>query len=320
MTVGAFNSSGDLQMNAAKHLTGIAPDLDAAFDTCRSLARDSYENFNVGSWFIKRRLRPHFYSVYAFCRLVDDLGDEVEGDRLGLLDRWEEELQLCYGSSPNLVWFQALQHTIREFDIPAEPFLRLIEANRRDQRDAAYRDYAHLEEYCTYSATPVGHLVLYLYGYFSERMAQLSDHTCIALQLANFWQDVSRDFDKGRIYVPISDMDDHGVTEATFRERKPTPQFRRLMKFQVDRTRNLFQSGYELHDHLQRDFKLEFSAITAGGLSVLDAIEELDYDTLTVRPIVSRNRKFKIMFNILIRKSAGLNPVPSKAFLSLEHR
>ena len=306
-------------MKAAKHLTGIAPDLDAAFNACRNLARDSYENFNVGSWFVKRKLRPHFYSVYAFCRLVDDLGDEVRGDRFALLDRWEDELQLCYGGSPNLVWFQALQHTIREFDIPAEPFLRLIEANRRDQRDAEYRDYAHLEEYCTYSATPVGHLVLYLYGYYSDRMAQLSDHTCIALQLSNFWQDVSRDFDKGRVYIPKSDMDEYGVTTMTLRERNPTPQFRALIKFQVDKTREMFRRGYELHGHLQRDFKLEFSAITAGGLSVLDAIEESDYDTLTVRPIVSRNRKIKIMFNILTRKSFGLDPVPSKAFLSLEH-
>ena len=186
------------------------------------MAAGSYENFNVGSRFIKRRLRPHFYSVYAFCRLVDDLGDEVEGDRLELLDRWEDELHLCYSGSPKLIWFQALQGTIDEFDIPPEPFLRLIEANRRDQRDKEYADFDALVEYCTYSATPVGHLVLYLYGYFSDEMSSYSDDTCIALQLANFWQDVARDHGKGRIYIPISDMDEFGVELSTIRKREPT--------------------------------------------------------------------------------------------------
>ena len=301
-------------MNATTHLTGNAPDIASAYDACRRLANSSYENFNVGSWFIKRKLRPHFYSVYAFCRLVDDLGDEVEGDRLELLDRWENELILCYEGSPNLVWFQALQQTIREFEIPPDPFLRLIEANRRDQSNAEYGDFEQLKEYCTYSATPVGRLVLYLYGYYSERMAQLSDHTCIALQLANFWQDVLRDFDKGRVYLPKSDMADFGVDASTIRDRQPTNPFRALMKFQVDRTREMFQAGYELHDHLQRGFRLEFSAITSGGLTVLDSIEELNYDTLTVRPNVTRAKKIRIMSNIIARNLIGLTPVAKRAF------
>ena len=303
-------------MDAELHLTGNAPDIPSAYKACRLLASSSYENFNVGSMFVKRRLRPHFYSVYAFCRLVDDLGDEAVGDRLALLDRWEDELMLCYEGEPNLVWFQALQHTVREFNIPPEPFQRLIEANRRDQRDAEYGDFEALKEYCTYSATPVGHLVLYLYGYFSERMAKLSDHTCIALQLANFWQDVARDFDKGRVYIPQSDMADFGVDVSTIRNRNPTEAFRSLMKFQVDRTREMFRSGYELYEHLQRDFRLEFSAITAGGLSVLDLIEELDYDTLTVRPTVSRAKKLRIMASIVSRKIVGATPVPERAFRS----
>ena len=307
-------------MNATAHLTGNAPNLEGAYEACRRLARDSYENFNVGSWFIKRRLRPHFYSVYAFCRLVDDLGDEVEGDRIALLARWEEELKLCYGGSPNLVWFQALQNTIREFEIPPEPFLRLIEANRKDQRDSEYPDFEHVVEYCTFSATPVGHLVLYLYGYFSEQMVRLSDHTCIALQLANFWQDVVRDFEKGRVYIPKSDMSGYCVPLATIRDRNPTRQFRKLMQFQVDRTRDLFRAGYELRNYLQKDFKLEFSAITAGGLSVLDAIDELNYDTLTTRPTVSRAKKIRIMFNVLTRSALGINPVPDNAFLSTRRR
>ena len=304
-------------MNTELHFTDNAPDIASAYQACRQLANDSYENFNIGSLLIKHSLRPHFYSIYAFCRLIDDLGDEVDGDRLTLIDRWEDELIHCYDGKPNLIWFQALQHTIQKFNIPIELFQRLIEANRRDQRDTEYADFEALKEYCTYSATPVGHLVLYLYGYFSEHMAELSDHTCIALQLANFWQDVARDFDKGRLYIPKSDMAHFGVEVTTIQDRKPTRKFRDLMKFQVDRTREMFREGYELYNHLQRDLKLEFSAITAGGLSILDSIKDLDYDTLTVHPTVSRVKKLHIMISIVSRKILGLSPISSRAFRNL---
>ena len=307
-------------MDTTIHFTSNAPDVGEAYEACRKLAMGSYENFNVGSRFIKPRLRPHFYAVYAYCRLVDNLGDEVESDRLESLNRWEDELMLCYDGQPNLVWFQALQQTIEEFGIPAEPFLRLIEANRRDQRDTRYRDFDALIEYCTYSATPVGHLVLYLYGYFSERMSELSDNTCIALQLANFWQDVWRDFQKGRIYIPESDMSQYGVDPETISSRKATQEFRDMMEFEVDRTRGLFRTGYGLYEHLERDFRLEFSAITAGGLAVLDAIERLNYDTLSVRPKVSFTKKLGIMFSIASRTALGMSPVPGKAFKNVSQR
>lgn len=312
--------AGLTNVDTTIHFTSNAPDVGSAYEACRKLAIGSYENFNVGSRFIKSRLRPHFYAVYAYCRLVDDLGDEVEDDRLGSLNRWEDELMLCYGGEPNLVWFQALQQTIEEFDIPPEPFLRLIEANRRDQRDTRYRDFEALVEYCTYSATPVGHLVLYLYGYFSERMSELSDNTCIALQLANFWQDVWRDFQKGRIYIPQNDMSEYGVDAETVSSRNPTQEFRDMMKFEVDRTRDLFRTGYGLYEHLERDFRLEFSAITAGGLAVLDAIERLNYDTLSVRPTVSLTRKLEIMFSIASRTVLRMSPVPGSAFKSVSER
>ena len=301
-------------MNVSTHLTSNAPNIDAAYDACRRFSTSSYENFNVVSRFIRRPLRRHFYSVYAFCRLVDYLGDEIDGDRSALLDRWETELKLCYGGSPNLVWFQALQRTIQEFEIPAEPFLRLIEANRRDQTQVRHENFDSLLAYCTYSATPVGQIILQLYRYRSQKMIELSNYTCTALQLANFWQDVSRDFDKGRIYIPISDMNHYGIDESMIRDRDANAQFRALMKFQVDRTRDLFRAGYELQDHLIRGFKLEFSAITAGGLSVLDAIEKLDYDTLSLRPTVSRTTKLKIMFHILVRRMVGATPIPHHAF------
>ena len=307
-------------MDATIHMTARAPDVGTAYETCKNLAVSSYENFNVGSRFIRSSLRPHFYAVYAYCRLVDNLGDEVDDNRLELLNMWEDELMLCYRGEPRLVWFQALKRTIEEFNIPPEPFLRLIEANRRDQRVAQYEDFDSLLEYCTYSATPVGHLVLYLYGYFSDRMAALSDQTCIALQLANFWQDIWRDFQKGRIYIPKSDLVDFGVDVEIIKNRQASIAFRDMMRFEVDRTRDMFRAGYSLLGHLKRDFRLEFAAITAGGLAVLDAIERLDYDTLSNRPTVSKSKKISIMLNIIFRKMFGLSPVAAKSFVSIGER
>ena len=260
------------------------------------------------------------YAVYAYCRLVDDLGDEVDDNRLELLNMWEDELMLCYRGEPGLVWFQALKRTIEEFNIPPEPFLRLIEANRRDQRVTQYEDFDSLLEYCTYSATPVGHLVLYLYGHFSDRMAALSDQTCIALQLANFWQDIWRDFQKGRIYIPKSDLVDFGVDVEIIKNRQASIAFRDMMRFEVERTRDMFRAGYALLEHLKRDFCLEFAAITAGGLAVLDAIERLNYDTLSNRPTVSKSKKISIMLNIIFRKVFGFSPVAAKSFVSVGER
>lgn len=303
-------------MDSAFHFTPRKPDTVAAYESCRELAASSYENFNVGSRFIRRGLRPHFYAIYAFCRLVDDLGDEVDENRLELLDRWEEELNLCYRGSSQIVWFQALEQTIDEFNIPPEPFLRLIEANRRDQHTTRHETFDSLVDYCTYSATPVGHLVLYLFGRFSDQAADLSDHTCIALQLANFWQDIRRDFHKGRIYIPLSDMTEFGVDPSIIENGEANREFRDLMKFEVERTRDLFHKGYGLLDHLERDFRLEFAAITSGGLAVLDAIERLNYDTLKARPTVSSARKLGIMARIIVRNAIGLSLISDSAFES----
>lgn len=314
------NPESTPDMEATIHFTPREPSLSSAYESCRKLAASSYENFNVGSRFIKSSLRSHFFAIYAFCRLVDDLGDEVDGNRISLLDQWEKELMLCYRGRPNIVWFQALKQTINEFKIPPEPFLRLIEANRRDQRVTRHANFDSLVDYCTYSATPVGHLVLYLYGRFSRQAAALSDQTCIALQLANFWQDVKRDYQIGRVYIPESDLTEFGVGVATIEKGEATQAFRDLMTFEVERTRELFRTGYALLDHLERDFRLEFAAITAGGLAVLDSIEKLDYDTLSVRPVVSSGRKLSIMAQIIVRNALGLSPISGKAFASVADR
>ena len=153
-----------------------------------------------------RDKRKHIFAVYAFCRFVDDLGDEYDGDRIEALDAWEREVNLCYEGTPRHPYMVAMQETVRAFDIPREPFVKLIEANRMDQVNVRYETYEDLEHYCRHSANPVGQMVLYVFGYRDEERHRLSGYTCTALQLANFWQDVARDYAMGRIYIPQEDM------------------------------------------------------------------------------------------------------------------
>jgi len=270
---------------------------------CRRLATSHYENFTVVSWLLPCALRPHMHAVYAYCRGVDDLGDEASGDRLGLLDDWEAELLRCYQGAAREPGFIALQDAVRRFDIPREPFLRLIEANRVDQRVNRYRTYDDLLGYCENSANPVGHLVLYLFGYRDEERQRLSDATCTALQLTNFWQDVRRDLDKGRIYIPLEDMERFGYGEADMIGLRSDGRFRELMAFQVGRTRELFRRGLELIPRVRGRLRLDLKLFSLGGLAVLDAIEASGYDTLGRRPRLSRSRKASLVLR-------GLLPLP----------
>lgn len=265
--------------------------LAEAFAYCRRLTTSHYENFTVASWLLPRALRPHLYAVYTYCRSVDDLGDEAEGDRLALLDDWEGDLRRCYDGSPRHPAFVVLRETVRRFDIPQEPFLRLIEANRMDQRVNRYRTYGELLGYCQNSANPTGHIVLYLFGYRDEERQRLSDATCSALQLTNFWQDVQRDLDKGRIYIPLEDMERFGYGEADLLEDRFDGRFRDLMAFQVERTRELFRQGLELIPKVRGRARLDLRLFSLGGLAVLDAIEAIDYDVLHERAKLSRARK-----------------------------
>ena len=246
------------------------------------------------------------YAIYAYCRGVDDLGDETEGDRSGLLDQWERELKACYGGRPYAPHFVALQHTIRRFHIPPEPFLRLIEANRRDQRVNGYATFDALLDYCSYSANPVGELVLYLFGYQDERRRRLSDATCTALQLANFWQDISQDLRKGRIYIPQEDMGLFGYSEAELRERQYNRNFRRLVKFEVSRTREYFEEGLALVPLVSGRLRFDLKLFSLGGLAVLKAIEGANYDVLTRRPQISGAQK-------AVLGMRGLLPFPIRA-------
>jgi len=279
------------------------PSLAEAYAHCRRLATRHHENFTVASWLLPRAFRPHMYAVYAYCRGVDALGDEAAGDRLALLDAWEAELRCCYGGAARQPAFLALQDTIRRFDIPPAPFLRLIEANRADQRINRYPTYADLLAYCENSANPVGHLVLYLFGYRDAERQRLSDATCTALQLANFWQDVRRDLDKGRVYIPLEDMERFGYLEADLLAGRANDAFRSLMAFEVARTRDLFREGLALIPKARGRLRLDLRLFSLGGLAVLDAIERGGYDTLSRRPKLSRGRKAALFLR-------GLLPLP----------
>jgi squalene synthase HpnC len=281
-----------------------APALAEAQAYCERLARTHYENFSVATWFLPRRLRQHFYNVYAYCRISDDLGDE-SGDpalALGLLDQWETELGACYEGSPRHPVFVALQPTVREFDIPRQTFADLLVAFRQDQTVTRYESFRDLLGYCRNSANPVGHLVLYLGGYRDEERQRLSDATCTALQLANFWQDVRRDYQKGRIYLPLEDLRRYRVSEADIAAARNTPEFRRMLRFEVERAHEWFERGLPLVGMVRDELALDIELFTRGGQEILRAIERLDYAVLGNRPALSRGRKLWLLVRTLVRR------------------
>lgn len=280
--------------------------LDEAYAYCRKIALGHYENFPVASWLLPRELRAPIYAIYAYCRGVDDIGDEAGGDRLALLDAWEAELRRACAGRATDPRFVALYDVIRRFDIPTEPFERLIEANRRDQRVTRYETFAGLLDYCAYSANPVGRLVLYVFGYRDEKRQRLADATCTALQLTNFWQDVAGDFASGRVYLPLDEMRAFGVSEDDLGAARAKPALRRLMAFQVERTREYFEMGLPLIRRVHGRFRLDLRLFTLGGLAVLDAIERRGYDVLASRPVVSRPQKVWLGVR-------GLLPLPLSA-------
>ena len=274
-----------------------APSFADAQQYCRQLARSHYENFSVASWFLPERLRQHFFNVYAYCRISDDLGDEV-GDTalsLQLLDQWELELNACYDGSPRHPVFVALAETVRQFEIPKHEFSDLLTAFRQDQTILRYETFADLLGYCSNSANPVGHLVLYLCGYKDAERQELSDYTCTALQLANFWQDVSVDFDKGRIYLPLEDLRRFSVREEDIRSSRNTSAFRAMMKFEVTRAREWFAQGLPLVSKVKRELAIDIDLFSRGGMEILNAIERQDYAVLGQRPEISKPRKLALV-------------------------
>lgn len=282
----------------------IAPSLEEAQQYCRRLARTHYENFSVATWFLPKRLRQDFFNLYAYCRISDDLGDEV-GDpaaALSLLDEWQSELQACYQGTPRHPVFVALAETVRKFDIPQHEFSDLLIAFRQDQTVTRFESFADVLAYCRYSANPVGHLVLYLCGYRDAERQQLSDYTCTALQLANFWQDVTRDYAKGRIYLPLEDMRRFNVGEDDILCSRNTPAFCALMRFEVARAREWFERGLPLVGKVAKELAIDIELFSRGGQEILNAIERQDFAVLGRRPVISKPRKLALVAQAAVGK------------------
>jgi squalene synthase HpnC len=282
---------------ASYRIPEVAPALNEARAWCKRLAESHYENFHVASWFLPKALRPHFHSIYAYCRVSDDLGDEVGSTpvALALLDLWGRELDACYEGRARHPVFVALAETIRACGIPKEPFADLLTAFRQDQTVTRYASMQDVLGYCRYSANPVGRLVLYACGEASEEKFRLSDATCSALQLANLWQDVRSDYSaKGRVYLPQDDMACFGVSDETIAQGAATPEFRALLKYEVDYARSLFKQGLPLIGMVGRDLALDLDLFSRGGLEILRAIERQDYDVLSARPAIAKSTKFQL--------------------------
>ncbi len=297
-----------------------------AFDYCGRLARSHYENFNVGGWITPKDKLPYVHAIYAWCRTVDDLGDEAGSDaadapiasdgrvndqiaqhRLDQLDWWESELDRTYSGQPTHPVAIAVQHTVNEFGIPKEPFLRLIHANRIDQDSGRFATLADVLDYCAYSANPVGHLFLYLFGYSDPERHRMADQTCTALQLTNFWQDVSRDYhDRGRIYLPTDDMAEFSVTENEIASGTATSNFRSLLRHHCDVAMEMFQEGAKLVPTLDRPARLPVALFTRGGVEILNSIRRQEYDVLARRPRLSGRQKAWLLGSAWLSNKVGL--------------
>ncbi|WP_263357755.1 squalene synthase HpnC [Acidicapsa ligni] len=272
------------------------PTLEEARAWCKHLAETHYENFHVASWFLPKKFRPHFHAIYAYCRVSDDLGDET-GNReqsLALLDLWREELDACYAGKARHPVFVALAETIRICRIPKEPFADLLIAFKQDQIITRFASMDEVLAYCRYSANPVGRLVLYACGYSDPERFRLSDATCTALQLANFWQDVAEDYQRDRIYLPQDAMQRFGVTEALIASGQATPEFRALLKYEVAYAQSLFEAGLPLLEMVDAELALDLDLFSRGGMEILRAIEKRNYDVLTERPAISKATKIAL--------------------------
>jgi squalene synthase HpnC/squalene synthase HpnD len=290
----------ELEIAANVPSPGCTP--EAAQSYTRWLATHHYENFNVVSWLLPKELHQHFYNLYAYCRWADDLGDEIPGTQraLDLLDWWERELNDCYEGRPSHPVFIALRQTIIAKDIPRQPFADLLKAFRQDQTVKRYTTWDAVLNYCVYSANPVGRLVLYLCGYRDEQRQRLSDATCTALQLANFWQDVARDLEKGRIYIPLEIAAAHGLAEADIVERSFDDRYINLMRDLIVRTRALFAEGMPLAKIVDARLSVDLEMFSRGGLAVLDAIEAAGYNTLHHRPSVGKAKQARLLGRALV--------------------
>lgn len=293
---------------------GPIPSLEESKAFCRGIARSHYENFVVASVLLPRHLKQHFYNVYAYCRISDDFADETGDTQRAtqLLNQWEQELLACYEGKAHHPVFIALRETITEFDIPVAPFADLLKAFKHDQSRTRYQTFDQLLGYCRYSANPVGHLVLYLFGWRDPERQQLSDCICTALQLANHWQDVARDLSElNRVYLPQEDLDRFGYSESDLRAQIYDERFVSLMRFQVERAREMFHRGLRLCGLVEPPLSLEIRLFGYSGLELLRKIEKVRYDVFRQRPTLSKWNRFKILLHCWLTTRGHL-PAASK--------
>jgi squalene synthase HpnC len=290
-----------------EYLTPVErPTLEEARAWCRSLTTTHYENFHVATFFLPRKVRPHFESIYAYCRVADDLGDEVADPAVAsrLLDSWGSMLNECYDAPEQSMHpvFVALHETIRECEPPRQLFLDLLHAFQMDQYKTRYESWEELLEYSHYSANPVGRLVLWVSGYREESLGLLSDKVCTALQLANFWQDVVEDAERGRRYLPTEAMGLFGVMEGQIEGRVFTPEFRAMIASLVGRTREMLREGGAISAYVDKELAVTLNLFRSGGEAILNGIARQDFDVLRGRPMVSKSRKLGLLLEALVGK------------------
>jgi len=278
---------------------------EESWEYTRWLATHHYENFHVVSLLLPKRLHQDFYNVYSFCRWADDLGDEIgdTAESLRLLAWWRGELHaICAGQARHPV-LVALAGTVRKFSLPLQLFDDLIKAFEQDQTITRYRSFEELYQYCRYSANPVGRLVLGLCGYNDAERQALSDATCTALQLANFWQDVTVDLGKDRVYLPLDLLEAHSYPPEALFARKFDGRFRAAMQEAVNVTRGLFLRGLPLADSVDRRLAIDLDLFSRGGLRVLEKIEAQDYDVLRSRPAISKVERVGLLLAAVTRRT-----------------
>ena len=276
---------------------------DEAFAYCAEITEAHYENFPVASIFLPQEKRPYVQAIYAFSRIADDFADEFQlakEDRLAKLNDWENKLKQCYEGYADHPIFVALRETVKRLDIPIEPLSNLLTAFKRDVLQNRYETFDELLDYCKYSANPVGRLVLMIFNYRDEKLFGLSDFICSALQLTNFWQDVKVDKEKDRLYIPIEDMVKFGYGLEKWNNRVTDSGFRKLMKYQIERTREMFYKGAELPALVSKDLQLELKLIWFGGMGILKMIEKSKYDVLQERPRLRTSDKMMILLRGLL--------------------
>jgi squalene synthase HpnC len=281
--------------------------IEAAFAHCERIARVHYENFPVASLFIGRAYRPHIASIYAFARTADDFADESTMEpevRLRRLDEWEEKLDRCFEGDADDPVFIALAETVRRCALPKKALADLLTAFRMDVVTNRYETFEALLGYCRYSANPVGRLVLAVFHDASDRTGELADKICTALQLTNFWQDVSLDVARGRLYIPLEDLDRFGYTEQDLGRRVVNDRFRNLMRFEVERTARMFEEGRPLLAGIVKDLRYELTLTWLGGRAVLKKIDAAGYDVLAARPAISTAGKAVILLRALFRRDS----------------